>query len=424
MFGRPVLPPGPVGNVPGMADDAAHDTGVPDAALRKALVFALKVGAGFGRAPSPVTVPTALRPYLRAARLTPTGLRTVRAALDADTGFRAEVARRATADHVDDIGRLWLSRPDGWEARVAELLAEQEARAAEAVATVAVSTAEGRRREVAERKAEQLRAELDEARRTIDEAVARLDDLVAEREVLLDRVRALTRQLAEERAANENRRSRSSAAQERSAAESEVLERLRAQVREAEAVRDRALAGWADDRDPLDLDALRSLLANAARLVTPAASGRVARAPMPVPGGLLGDDAAVAEQFLRTPGVQVLVDGYNVAKQVWPGLELRQQRDRLVELCERLARRFGTHLTVVFDGAQVTGAHVRTQRFVKVLYTVPGELADDRLRSLVRNLDPEVKVVVVSSDGEVQRTVKAMGANVLANHVLADVDRR
>ena len=52
-----------------------------------------------------------------------------------------------------------------------------------------------------------------------------------------------------------------------------------------------------------------------------------------------------------------------------------------------------------------------------------GESADDRLREEVRRLDPHVKVVVVSSDVEVGDSVRRLGANVVANQVLLDLDQ-
>ena len=77
---------------------------------------------------------------------------------------------------------------------------------------------------------------------------------------------------------------------------------------------------------------------------------------------------------------------------------------------------------LVFDGQRLEGAHVQVRRFVLVTFT-EGESADDRLREEVRRLDPHVKVVVVSSDVEVGDSVRRLGANVVANQVLLDLDQ-
>ncbi|MGA1076643.1 MAG: hypothetical protein ACO307_16155 [Ilumatobacteraceae bacterium] len=49
------------------------------------------------------------------------------------------------------------------------------------------------------------------------------------------------------------------------------------------------------------------------------------RMPLAVPGRLAGDATGTAEFLLRS-GVDVLVDGYNVTKTVWPRRDLAAQR--------------------------------------------------------------------------------------------------
>ena len=406
-----------------MADRVHHDD-LPDTLLRKALTFAVKVAAGNSRRTSTVTVPAAMRPYLKAQKLGPAALRTVRAAVESDELFRAAVADRATADHVDEIGRLWLARPDGWADRVAELVHEHEASAAAATAVGVAAAAEARRREAAERKRAAVEQQLADARAKVAALAAQADELSAERDRLAEQVRSLEQQLQEERAANRKHRTKTPVADDRPKVDAAEMEQLRVRLKEAEDARDRALAVHAHESDAVDLDELRALLARAAKLVAPAAEARASRVPMAVPGGLHGDDVAVAEHFLRASGVEVLIDGYNVSKQVWPQLDLPHQRDQVIGMCDRLAARFGARFTVVFDGQNLTGAHAKGHRFVKVVFTDTGELADDRLRSMVRSLDPDVKVVVVTSDVAVRTSVKKMGANVLKNHVLPDLDRR
>ena len=39
---------------------------------------------------------------------------------------------------------------------------------------------------------------------------------------------------------------------------------------------------------------------------------RAARTPLPIPGGVYGNSEAAAEHLLRSPGVVVLVDGWNL----------------------------------------------------------------------------------------------------------------
>ena len=72
------------------------------------------------------------------------------------------------------------------------------------------------------------------------------------------------------------------------------------------------------------------------------------------------------------PGALVLVDGYNVAKLAWPDDDLAAQRTRCLDLVDDVARRFGTDVTVVFDGADVVGAHARRRRLARVVYSPAG----------------------------------------------------
>jgi len=150
---------------------------------------------------------------------------------------------------------------------------------------------------------------------------------------------------------------------------------------------------------------------------------RAARTPLPIPGGLYGNSEAAAEHLLRMPGVMVLVDGYNVAKLGWPELSLERQRDRCIDAAEIVARRWGTDVHVVFDGADVVGSHTRARRLVRVVYSPDGVLADDVLRAEVAALDPSRPVVVVTNDQAVLADVKANGANTVSSDTFLAVAR-
>ena len=76
-----------------------------------------------------------------------------------------------------------------------------------------------------------------------------------------------------------------------------------------------------------------------------------------MPGGVARDSQKATEHLLRAAGALVLVDGYNVAKLAWPDDDLERQRIRCLDLVDDLARRYGSDITVVFDGADVVGAH-------------------------------------------------------------------
>ncbi|MFT3854919.1 MAG: hypothetical protein QM733_19600 [Ilumatobacteraceae bacterium] len=96
--------------------------GVPDEALRSAMELAVDVAAAGMKRRPPLDFPAELRPLLRQKRLTSAQIGAVRRAVDGDDEFRTHLASIASADLVDDVGRIWLQRPANWEAQLDELL--------------------------------------------------------------------------------------------------------------------------------------------------------------------------------------------------------------------------------------------------------------------------------------------------------------
>ena len=111
----------------------------------------------------------------------------------------------------------------------------------------------------------------------------------------------------------------------------------------------------------------------------------------------------------------MLVDGYNVAK-LAVGLDCAGQR-RSVDAIEN-TRRFGSDITVVFDGADVVGANADRRRIVRVMFSPDEVIADDVIRDEVRRLPQTRPVVVVTNDQQIVRDVRAMGANTLSSDQL------
>ncbi len=128
----------------------------------------------------------------------------------------------------------------------------------------------------------------------------------------------------------------------------------------------------------------------------------------------MGSSSAAAEFLLRSDAT-VLVDGYNVAKQAWPNLDLAGQRIVLLDAVENLVKRFGSDITVVFDGAGVVGAAADGRRIVRVVFSPEGVLADDVIRDEVRRLPPTRHVVVVTNDKQILTDTRSMGANLMSS---------
>jgi predicted RNA-binding protein with PIN domain len=121
----------------------------------------------------------------------------------------------------------------------------------------------------------------------------------------------------------------------------------------------------------------------------------------------------------------IILDGYNLvhrspALRPGPGRSLAESRQKLLNL---LAWAYGggdARFLVVFDGAELPGGDEREGR-VEVRYSRPPEKADDLIRRLVEDQVERVdRLTVVSSDLEVLRHARAMGADVsLADMFLA-----
>ncbi len=121
----------------------------------------------------------------------------------------------------------------------------------------------------------------------------------------------------------------------------------------------------------------------------------------------------------------IVVDGYNLilrTPQLKPGegRTLRDSREKLVNLLSWAYGAAEARFLVVFDGAEGVRSDARGGR-VEVRYAKPPEKADDAIRAIVeRELDQGSRVTVVTSDLEVARHARAMGADVnLADFFLA-----
>ena len=115
-------------------------------------------------------------------------------------------------------------------------------------------------------------------------------------------------------------------------------------------------------------------------------------------------------------GRLVIIDGYNLilrtpALKPGEGRTLRQARTKLLSL---LSWTVDTRVRflVVFDGAEVRGRDSRQDR-IEVRYSKPPAKADDLIRELVADRVERVEgLSVVTSDLEVARHARALGADV------------
>ena len=117
------------------------------------------------------------------------------------------------------------------------------------------------------------------------------------------------------------------------------------------------------------------------------------------------------------PLVRILVDGYSLLHN-WPELARGKSRhsaaarEELVHALTQYRDAIGTPITVVFDGA---GAPPGTPKTIstpelEVLYSKPGQTADDIIERAAHRLSAFGEVLVVTDDSAERETVLSLGA--------------
>lgn len=398
-------------------------------------------------------VPASLKPFAKFAppKRAKAAAVQLAAALESDSAFRARIAERirewlpdlaeslyagvvpAVADPHEIAAVAYLLRPQGWTGMVKDALGAIEQRlrleAGEQADNELVRLGEevAALRATARMEAENARLAHEDARREGDSLRRKVRQLESD----MRRAQAAAR-FAE--TALETVRSEAAAAASGGEAE---LRRLRIRLAATESALDVARRTARSGRSEGDMR-LRLLLETLTGSVkglerelalpptrdrpadTVAAAGPGALSPgeMSVQGRAT-DDPALLDQYLALPLVHLVVDGYNVTKTGYPALTLAEQRLRLVSGLAALAARTGAEVTCVFDGAQLDGpVRLSQPRGVRVLFSAPGEIADELIRRLVAAEPRGRPVVVVSSDREVADGVRKSGARPVPSTML------
>ncbi|GAA0244281.1 NYN domain-containing protein [Cryptosporangium japonicum] len=422
---------------------------LPDAVRARVTALAVDLFPSLG----PDVLPAALRRFAqftpaRRARLAGP---TVVAQLAADAEFRERLAERAVeeagplgaavaagtppgaADPVEVAALAYLARPPHWTTLV------------ESASATVVAAAESEQVLAASRQIERLTEQLERARANTkadtDKLRSDLATVRAEADELRVRVRELTKALRDSEQdvrrltdAVSTEKGRVAAASSASDAE---IRRLRGRLtdaeRELEAAKSSSRAGRVTDDMRLWL--LLETLGNAAQglrrelaLGPPGAfPGDVIAADVEATAGTrtkagsqlwAADDPARLDQLLALPRVHLVIDGYNVTKTGFPEAALEQQRTRLVASLAGLAAQTNAEITVVFDGAGRLVIAPGSPRGVRVIFSPPGQTADEVIRRLVRTEPQGRPVVVVSSDKEVADGIRRAGAYAVPSVVL------
>ena len=118
----------------------------------------------------------------------------------------------------------------------------------------------------------------------------------------------------------------------------------------------------------------------------------------------------------------IYVDGYNLigrGRRCGLSLESDDKEKRLLDLLARYRDRRGAReeMTVIFDGSYSYLAHGPSRfnhRGIKVEYTL-GKSADDAIIARVEAAGPRGRILVVTSDREIRRRVKDLGAETVTS---------
>lgn len=443
--------------------------GVEEKLLRPACRLAVDVArAGLVAKPA-VPPPAPLNMVVGFKRLSQSAYSTIRRAVDADEAFRERVAQAADEAEIGRAGWLWLNRPDGWEAEIADLDPSDDPAVGESPARMrkrldaAEATAKRNAAAVEAAVAARKRAEqkLADARERARPALAERDQLQAEvKRLSEERASAVRKLKATEADLAAARRELKVARQASVEAQAELLELQRSaadapepaspsraqpaptgvpgspppvEAFDAPAVR-RAVDQAADAAAQLSraLAAAAHALASdegsvagwapaAVDAAVPASPGgrrkkrrAVNRRPPELPPGVFDDSAEARRHLITAAGATLVVDGYNVARTAWPTIVPEEERRRTVSLLEDVHARSGDPVVVVFDGDSDAVAPAAS-RSVRVRFSPSGVTADEAISDLLASLPPDRPVVVVSSDKEVARDARRQGASVLSS---------
>lgn len=339
----------------------------------------------------------------------------------------------AAADPAEVAALAYILRPVGWAKLVAAAGEEVQRARAERAEEEAGREVRRLREELAEARAA-ARAEADRARTELESARKEADVLHRKLRSAVSDVRR--GEAALRKAAAELESVRAAAAAEKTAADSEAR-RLRARLTEAESALEAGRRAVREGRSVEDmrlrllldtvLDAAQGLRRELA--LPPAAQHPADTVDAVEPGrmtpkdiatrALSETDPALLDQLLALPQAHLVVDGYNVTKTGYPTMPLDKQRLRLLGGLAVLAAQTGAEMTCVFDGAELAApVLLAPPRGVRVLFSKPGQTADELIRRLVRAEPPGRPVVVVSADREVADGVARAGARPVASTLL------
>ena len=116
--------------------------------------------------------------------------------------------------------------------------------------------------------------------------------------------------------------------------------------------------------------------------------------------------------------VHYIIDGYNIVKQLpqFIGKKLKEGRDYLIKILKekRPQGSIKNKVTVVFDGhSDIFSPTENLKNYnIEIIFT-RDEIADDKIKKLVKKSQNPRDIVVVTDDKDLRRSVSLLGAGVI-----------
>jgi predicted RNA-binding protein with PIN domain len=413
-------------------------------ALRPALELAFLVAAVGSRQRPPLPVPADLRPFVRHQKMPVAARKSVYEAVTTDVDFRLRVLSVADEASVGSAGMVWLIRADDWEVALAELSdvsevsektvtgakedpkvvraqkALRDAKAALVGAKTELALAQRQIHDAgaAARKAERTRAGMEQE---IAGLRGKLERSEADRASLLRELRDLADIIDRNEQEQDDQGIGPWDAVFIPDPDTVDFVRLSADLSAAEDANMAFAEALAVVRRSLyrPENAAPARTAPVVQLVPPLPSTkkssklpRKKRHRLRLPGGVRVGTSEEAKFLATSTDLIVVIDGYNVAKLAFPRASLAQQREQLLDLADEIQARYGTHMIVVFDGADV-GPTRAPRRRVSVHFSPAGVTADDVIVSWLTAEPLDQAVVVVTSDNAVREACDLLGAHLI-----------
>jgi predicted RNA-binding protein with PIN domain len=114
----------------------------------------------------------------------------------------------------------------------------------------------------------------------------------------------------------------------------------------------------------------------------------------------------------------IIIDGYNIimaAPQVFSRMpDLAARREHLIRLLQSHPELGHKKIILVFDGGK-TGSPRQTSTVmnITIIYSRPGEEADDVIKKMIRKTSPGKALTVVTSDRSIRNSAQDHGANTI-----------